>query len=89
MYYKLITDDSYLVTYIPKLDPDIVRSHNMDYMKLINKFKDSENTNMSVTSIAISAAVTIYARIHITKQKMSILNKKGELYYSDTDSRYW
>ena len=43
-------------------------------------------SSMSSTSIVISAAVTAYARIHITNMKLDILKKGGRLYYSDTDS---
>ena len=34
----------------------------------------------------ISAVITAYARIHMNKLKLNILNKGGKLYYSDTDS---
>ena len=37
-------------------------------------------------SIAIAAAITAYAQIHITKIKLLILSMRGYLYYSDTDS---
>lgn len=41
---------------------------------------------MSSTSIVISAAITAYARIHISRLKLEILKQGAELYYSDTDS---
>lgn len=37
-------------------------------------------------SVAISAAVTAYGRIHISRIKKSILLMAGSIYYSDTDS---
>lgn len=41
---------------------------------------------MSFTSIVISAAVTGYARIHMSKYRLDIFNNGGNIYYSDTDS---
>lgn len=84
--YKQISNEKYLVSYVPKLDYDIIKSHNLDFFKIVNKYKDSEYQNIENTSIAISAAVTAYARIHITKIKMYILYLGGEIFYSDTDS---
>jgi len=49
---------------------------------------DKEMQNMDNTSIVISAAVTAYARIHISKIKLDILSKGGKIFYSDTDSIY-
>lgn len=84
--YKIITDEKILVNYIPKIDPEVVNSHKMDFIKLVNQFKDNETTNLNITFIVISAAVTAYARIHITLLKKDILQKGGSLYYLDTDS---
>lgn len=84
--YKQITNDKILVSYVPKLDYDIIDSHNLDFLKVVNKYKDKEIKNIDNTSIAISAAVTAYGRIHMTKLKLYILNKGGNIYYSDTDS---
>ena len=84
--YKELSDDKYLVSYIPKLDHDIITSHGLDFMKFVNKYKDKEIQTLSTTSVVISAAVTAYARIHISKLKLDIMNQGGEIYYSDTDS---
>jgi hypothetical protein len=84
--YVAISKDKYLVSYIPKLDHDIINSHNLDFMKLLNKFKDKELRSFETTSIAISAAVTAYGRIYISKLKLYILSLGGKIYYSDTDS---
>ncbi len=84
--YNRISDDLYVTTYIPKLDPDIIESHNLDFMKILDKYGDKELQPINVTSVVISAAVTAYGRIHISKLKLDILNRGGELYYSDTDS---
>ena len=86
MSYKIISDNKVLVTYIPKLDYEIINTHKLDFIKIANKYKDSELPGMNTTSIVISAAITAYARIHITKLKLEILRHGGELYYSDTDS---
>lgn len=84
--YKELSDDRILVSYIPKLDYELITSHGLDFLKVVYKYKYNELQTINTTSIVISAAVTAYARIHITKLKLDILNMGGELYYSDTDS---
>lgn len=84
--YKQISNDKVLVTYIPKLDYGIINSHGLDFIKIANKYKDKELPPINTTSIVISAAITAYARVHISKLKLDILSQGGELYYSDTDS---
>ena len=86
MSYKDISEDKVLVSYVPKLDYDIITSHGLDFMKFVNKYKDREIQTLSATSVVISVAVTAYARIHITKLKLQIRKKGGKIYYSDTDS---
>lgn len=86
MSYKEISEHKVLVSYVPKLDYDVINSHGLDFIKIVNKYKDKEIKARNVTSVAISAAITAYARIHISKLKLDILNKGGELFYSDTDS---
>ena len=53
--------------------------------KDINTLLDGHKENHNV-SIAIAAAITSYARIHMTQFKN---NPKFNLYYSDTDSAYF
>lgn len=84
--YQYISNDKMLVTYVPKLDYDIIKQHNLDFIKVSSQVYDKEVENRDNTSIVISAAVTAYARIHISKIKLYILSKGGEIYYSDTDS---
>jgi hypothetical protein len=64
-------DDSYLITYIPN-----------------NKDNDDDSLFNNMThfniSISLSAAITAYARIHMSQFKKS--NNKYKLLYSDTDS---
>jgi hypothetical protein len=50
---------------------------NSDNEKL-NEFKD--------VSLTTAAVVTAYARIYMSKIKLDILNKGGNVYYTDTDS---
>lgn len=86
---KQIGDDKVLVTYTPKLDYDIINSHNLDFLKVLTSYSDKETQGISNTSIVISAAVTAYARIHISKIKLDILSQGaqgGDIFYSDTDS---
>ena len=84
--YKQITNSKYLVSYIPKLDYNIIKDHNLDLMKIVYSYKDNEYQNIDNTSVVISAAITAYGRIHISKIKLDILSKGGSIYYSDTDS---
>lgn len=84
--YKEISNKNVLVTYVPTLDSDIIKSHNLDFIKVLNKYKDNEIQHIDNTSIVISAAITAYARIHISKVKLYILSKGGKIFYSDTDS---
>jgi hypothetical protein len=84
--YKMISNQKVLVNYVPKLDIDILESHNLDFIKVLNKYKDNELQTRDNTSIVISAAVTAYARIKISKIKLDILSRGGKIYYSDTDS---
>ena len=84
--YKQISEDKYLVSYVPKLDYNVVKSHDLDITKLARKYKDKETQPITATSVVISAAVTAYARIHINKLKLDIINLGGKIYYSDTDS---
>lgn len=84
--YKVISWDKLLVTYIPKLDYDVIKDHELDFIKVSSKYNDVELQHMANTSIIISAAVTAYARIHITKLKLYILSRGGQIFYSDTDS---
>lgn len=75
-----------MVSYVNKLDSKIIRTHDLDIIKLASKKKDEENSWHSATSLVISAAITAYGRIHITKLKLEILRLGGNIYYSDTDS---
>lgn len=84
--YKTIGDDKILVSYLPKLDKSLIDGHNMDISKVANLYKDEESTSRGVTSVIISAAVTAYGRVEISKVKLEILARGGNLYYSDTDS---
>lgn len=84
--YKWISDNKVLVSYIPKLDYTVIKSHGLDFIKIVNKFEDHALKGINVTSIAISAAITAYAKIYITKLKLDILKLGADLYYSDTDS---
>jgi len=84
--YKYLSDDKVMLSYVDKFDANVISSHNMDIVKLSSKYKDAESSHMDNTSVVISAAITAYARIHISKIKLDILNKAGNIYYSDTDS---
>lgn len=63
------------------LDLDVIRSNGLDIVKIADTNKDQEIKSLSVTSIPISAAVTAYGRIHISKLKLEILKMEGSIYY--------
>lgn len=84
--YKTVSENKVLVTYIPKLDPEVIKGHGLDLVKIANKFKDNELQGFSFSSVVISAAITAYARIHMAKLKLDILNNGADVYYTDTDS---
>lgn len=75
MLYKEILDYKILVSYLPSLDYNIVNSHNLDFIKVASKKTPAINT----TFIAISAAITAYAGIYITKLKLNIIKTGGVL----------
>lgn len=81
-----------LVTYNNKVSADICEGLGVDYKEAgcfaranLKQTTEREST-FSDVSIAIASAVTAYARVTISKAKLDILSKGGELYYSDTDS---
>jgi hypothetical protein len=91
--FKKISENSYLISYYPKISKAVCEMHNLDYtevLKEINpkvKLEDmSESDKFSDVSIAISSAITAYARIYMSKVKLDILNRGGNIYYTDTDS---
>ena len=85
-----ITKNDFLVTYIPLVDQQICSEHGLDYIKILtknNNYNIEKNVDMfQDVSIAISAMITSYARIYMTKIKLEILKLGGNIYYSDTDS---
>lgn len=83
---KYLGNDRYLVTYLPMLDTEILNSWDLDIVKVAGRVSDEEKQNFDVTSVAISAAITAYGRIHISKLKMNVIQMGGNIYYSDTDS---
>lgn len=84
-----IGDDIYLDSYKPGISQEICNQFNVDHIKALNSQKlDEKTTSGSYKSVSIStaAAVISYARIFMAKIKLSILEKGGKLYYTDTDS---
>lgn len=62
---------------------------NVNYKNaMINSLRTKEESEGSFkdVSIAITSAVTSYARIAINKAKLDIIKHGGFIYYSDTDS---
>lgn len=78
----------HVLNYLPSLDPNLCKELGTDIVKFINKFsiKDESSSNYKDVSVSVSAALTAYGTIHITKPKYDVLNKGGKIYYSNTDS---
>jgi len=92
---KEITEEYSLITFNPKISIDIVNQHGLNYQSVIKNEKlldvqkiitNNKEKNFKDISIATAAMVTSYARVFMHKAKNSILQKGGEIYYSDTDS---
>lgn len=84
-----ITNDDYWITYNNVVDRDICEKHGIDYIKVqsLTAKTDMEKLNeFRDVSLSTAAAVTAYARIYMSKVKEDILNKGGNIYYTDTDS---
>lgn len=85
----VITDDISLVTYNPRVNTAKIREENLSFEKALNPKDKNISTvinSFNQASVAISAAVTSYGRIHISRIKRGILEFNGKIYYSDTDS---
>ena len=85
--------DSMLVSYNPESNKKLCDSIGIDVAKVRNYELETTNEDISEiensypgVSVAMSAAVTAYGRIHMCKIKKDILSLGGKLYYSDTDS---
>lgn len=86
--HREISEGKYLVSFSTKDDFSVANDFGIDILNFLNKYKTMEpSVSHNNVSLPISAAVTAYGRIHISKIKLDILNNyKGNIYYSDTDS---
>lgn len=78
--------DKHLVSYSTGLNYDLIHSLGMDFTLVLKEHSDSEINPQNSSSVVISAAITSYARIIISKYKLDMLSKGAKIYYSDTDS---
>lgn len=85
--FKELTENDYIITYYPEISKKICESHGLDYLKVlkseVNIEYGSESKDVSLTT---AAAVTSYSRIFLASIKLDILNRGGNIYYTDTDS---
>lgn len=83
-----ISEDVYLVVHENVISKEICDETNQDYISLLNEKGSTENSINSSNNVSITtaAATLAYARIHMGKQMLDILNRGGKLYYTDTDS---
>lgn len=75
-----------LLSYMDKLNPDIIESYNHNIVKLANKYNKHEYWIFDTISVPICTTITIFNRIHIFKIKLSIENIEDKIYYSDINS---
>lgn len=75
-----------LVTYSTALNYDLIEENGLDIIKVLENHSNREVLNQTASSVAISSAVTAYARIIMHKHKITAICEGLELYYSDTDS---
>ena len=82
--------DKRLVTYESYISPDICNQFDIDLIAtqniMLKNKKDLSHTAPNNVSVSISSAITAYSRVFMSKLKLDILNKNGEIYYTDTDS---
>lgn len=85
-------DDKCLVNHSADISKEVCEENGLNYKEIFN---EASKSNTSITfkeddyhdvSVAISSAVTSYARIFINKAKLDVLKKGGSIYYTDTDS---
>jgi hypothetical protein len=87
---KNLNNNKFIITYNPIINKFICENHGVDYLKVLEReYKlnlEKKFDSFKDVSIAITAMVNSYARIHMNKFKLEILRNKGNIYYSDTDS---
>lgn len=81
-----IHNDKYLVSYSPEEVLYQCTKMNIDMSELLNSKPSLKTKTSDTVSLPISAAITSYGRMHISKIKLEILKLGGYVYYSDTDS---
>lgn len=81
-----ITRDNTLLVYRPGPNKDIVDEFELDVQKDLTEDHHDKPTYVKNVSIPVAAAVTAYARIHMSQIKLNILKNNGKIFYSDTDS---
>lgn len=85
---KELNDNTFIVSFDSDISKSVCEKSGLDYIKVLesNKKDPENNKKIDDVSITTAAAITAYARIHINKLKVWILDNGGKLYYSDTDS---
>jgi hypothetical protein len=84
-----ITYNAYWISYYAQVDQELCKTHGLDPIKVqsLTSKTDMEKLNeFTDVSLSTAAAVTAYARIYMSKIKQDIIDKGGNIYYTDTDS---
>lgn len=84
--YKSMGINKTLLSYMDKLNPDIIECYNHEKVKLANKYNKHKYSIFDTISLPICTTITIFNRIHTLKIKLSIENIDDKVYYSDIDS---
>lgn len=86
---KNIDDNLYLISYLPNINKNTCDEFGVDFVKALNYENYDEVKGLKSyknVSLSSAAAVLSYARIHMAKILLYILNSNGTIYYTDTDS---
>jgi hypothetical protein len=84
-----LDENLFLDTFKPGIDKNICENFGVDYIKALNMESSDEKSTIrshNTVSIPVAAATLSYARVHMNKLIMYILDNKGKIYYTDTDS---
>lgn len=84
-----LNEGVFLDTYKPGIDKETCENFGVDFIKALNMESNDEKSTIrshNAVSIPVAAATLSYARVHMNKLIMYILDNKGTIYYTDTDS---
>lgn len=85
-----IGKDLHFVIYDSNIDKTVCLESGLDYIEVLNKrsvkHQEPNKESDGFESITTAAAILSYARIHMMRVMIYIIENGGKLYYTDTDS---